>query len=113
MGRFRGLEEWLGISGWGWRGLWELVAVRVVGEWGSRESGGMRGVMAGASGSRLRGMAALLPWDDPAPCKWGVRVGVTSRHLSSAVLYCTGLRLDVELFFLLFPFFVISGGSVS
>ncbi len=38
MGRFRGLEEWLGISG---RGLWELVAVK---EWGSRESGGMRGV---------------------------------------------------------------------
>ncbi len=44
MGRFRGLEEWLGIYGWGWMGWWELVAVRVVGEWGSRESGGMRGV---------------------------------------------------------------------
>ncbi len=64
---------------------------------------------AGASGSRLRGVAALLPWDDPAPCKWGVRVGVTSRHLSAAVLYWTGLLLGVELFFLLlFPFFVIS-----
>ncbi len=44
MGRFRGLEEWLGIFGWGWRLSWEPVAVRVVGEGGSRESGGMRGV---------------------------------------------------------------------
>ncbi len=26
-----------------------------------------RGRVAGASGSKLIGMAALLPWDDPAP----------------------------------------------
>ncbi len=46
------------------------------------------GAGASASGSKLIGMAALLPWDDPGTLS---EVGVTSKHLSAAeggVLIC-------------------------